>query len=230
MTSFHPTHVPFHAMHSTPPPRLAACPHVIAILALAWAGAAHAQTVYSGLQDIAIPTGMDGVFLDLNTGASSATEMTGWDINLFLGGYAIANSATFQPVRATTAQDALVLNLLPGTLVDGAGVYATGPAGSEGHLGNAAGQFQAGTEGYLGFQFDPGGGLGPYYGWMRVVLTADDAGGLIRDWAYRNDGQGLAVGVTTVVPEPSTWAMGAVFGTGAVATVLLRRRRQATPS
>jgi len=50
-----------------------------------------ANVIYSGVQDIPIPTDFAGVYLDPDTGA------TGWDINPFFGGVGIANSAAFQP-------------------------------------------------------------------------------------------------------------------------------------
>lgn len=161
------------------------------------------QVIYSGIQDIPIPADFDGVYLDLDTGTSSTTEIAGWEVNAFFGGYAIANSAAFQPVRLTTAVDSAVLNLAPGTPVGAGGTYATAEAGSEGHIGNAVGQFAGGSEGYLGFRFTPQGGGGPYYGWMRVVLTVDEPGGLIRDWAYDTTGGSLEV---AAVPEPGSVA------------------------
>ena len=173
---------------------------LMAGLLLASTPAAHAAVFYSGLQDIAIPTGLDGVYLDLDTGSTSASSLTGWDINLFYGGYAIANIPTFQPGRLTSAVDSVVLNLAAGTSAGpSAFSVATTFAGSEGHVGNGAGQFASGTEGYLGFLFTPDGGSDPYYGWMRVVLTPNTAGGLIRDWAYQTDGTPMTVGE---VPEP----------------------------
>jgi len=170
-----------------------------------------AQVFYSGLRDIPTPANFDGVYLDIDAGTSSTTEVSGWDVNAFYGGYAIANSATFQPARAAAAVDGLVLNLAPGTLVGPGNTYASAAAGSEGHIGAGAGQFVGGTEGYMGFQFNPQGGGGPLYGWMRVVLTVNQSGGWIKDWAYDTTGAPLAVGVTAV-PEPSTYGAFAALG------------------
>jgi hypothetical protein len=171
----------------------------------------HAAVVYSGLQDIAIPTDLDGVYLDLDTGTTSTSSFAGWDINPFYGGYAIANSPTFQPGRLTTAVDSVVVNLAAGTTTGPAAFsVALTYAGSEGHLGNGVGQFVPGTEGYLGFQFSPAGGSGPCFGWMRVLLTPNTTGGLIRDWAYQTDGTAMIVGSVSAVPEPEE--MGMVVG------------------
>ena len=58
--------------------------------------------------------------------------------------------------------------------------------------------------------FDPGAGAA-WYGFYPPF------------WS----GSGNATFSYTPVPEPGTWAMGIVFGTGAVVTVGMRRRRQA---
>jgi len=191
--------------HVGPLPTWAAV--VLGGLLLASSTSLHGQVLYSGIKDIVIPAGFDGVYLDLDTGTSSTSAMAGWDLNPFFGGYAIANSAAFQPVRVTAAADSMVLNLAPGTIVGMASMYATAEAGSEGHIGVGLGQFAAGSEGYVGFQFTPQGGAGPWYGWMRLVLTVNQSGGWIRDWAYDTTGTALAVGVTAV-PEPRSVAIG----------------------
>lgn len=199
----------------------------LASLILASVSTAHGQIVYSGIQDIAIPTDLDGVYLDLNTGTTSTSSFAGWDINPFYGGYAIANSPTFQPGRLTSAVDSQVLNLTSGALSGPSSFsVASTYAGSEGHLGYGAGQFVPGTEGYIGFQFDPGGGNGPYYGWMRVVLTANSAGGLIRDWAYQMDGTLITVGYTGSVPVPES-KDGPLVGVGLLGVLALAQIRRA---
>lgn len=204
-------------------PLLLAC-----VLGLA-AGPATAQVIiYSGIRNVSVPADFDGVYIDLDTGTTSTSELANWDINLFFGGYAIANSATFQPVRQGTTSDSLVLNLAPGTLIDASGPYASADAGSEGHIGTGAGQFQAGTEGYLGFKFEPTGGGGPYYGWMRMILTMGTAGAQVLDWAYDNTGAPIVVGITSV-PEPGPTAAVALGIAGAF-SVIRRHRGRRTPS
>ncbi len=152
---------------------------------------APAAIIYSGLQNIAIPTDFDGVYLDIDTGAFSTSTITGWDINPFFGGSAIGNSADFQPARLGTNNDDPILRLHYGDIVGGSLFYSTGEGGSGdpvSHLGSAYNQFDPGTEGYLGFKFTTNAAAGPYYGWMRVVLTNDTAGGLIKDWAWDDTG------------------------------------------
>ena len=167
-----------------------------------------AGLIYSNLQDISIPANFDGVYLNVETGAWNTNGMSpvaGWDINPFFGGSAIWNAPAFQPVRAGTTGTSAVLNLATGTAVNGSSVFSTavqGPGGqnvggpaygaSETHMGNGAGQFVSGSEGYLGFQLN-----GTNYGWMRVVFTDNAGGALIKEWAYDDSGAAIAVGNIT---------------------------------
>ena len=167
-------------------------------MTLCLARPANAATIYSNLQDIAIPTNFAGVYLDIDTGATSTSSFTGWDINPFFGGSAIGNSAAFQPVRIGASNLDRVLNLAPGTVISGSLTYSSGFGGSGNtgheHIGAGGDQFQVGTEGYLGFKFTTNANTGPLYGWMRVTLTNNAAGALIRDWGYDNAGGTIAVG------------------------------------
>lgn len=181
--------------------------------------------IYSGLQNIPIPTTFDGVYLDIDNGNTSTSTILGWDINPFFGGYGIANSASFQPVRASTSNMSAVLNLAAGTLVDSLLDYASGEAGSDSHMGAGATQFQSGADGYLGFKFFTNSNADPSYGWMRVGLTFNTAGAVIRDWAYDDTGAGLNVGSLLAVPEPgrAILILTGLAGTG------MRRRRHRIP-
>ena len=159
---------------------------------------ANAATIYSNLQDIAIPTNFAGVYLDIDTGATGTSAFTGWDINPIFGGTGIGNSAAFQPVRVGASNLDRVLNLASGTVISGSLTYSSGFGGSGNsgheHIGAGSDQFQVGTEGYLGFKFTTNSNTGPLYGWMRVTLTNNAAGALIRDWGYDNAGGTIAVG------------------------------------
>ena len=52
----------------------------------------------------------------------------------------------------------------------------------------------------MGFRFTTDGNAGPYYGWMRVVFTANTPGGVIKDWAYENNG--TAIQTANVLQAP----------------------------
>ncbi len=180
-------------MKMRPTPLLAA-----ALLTLLLARSASADTIYSNLQDIAIPTNFAGVYLDIETGATATSAFTGWDINPFFGGSAIGNSAAFQPVRIGTSNLDRVLNLAAGSVISGSLTYASGFGGSGNsgheHIGAGADQFPVGTEGYLGFQFTTNASSGPLFGWMRVTLTNNAPGAMIKDWGYDDAGGPIVVG------------------------------------
>ena len=173
--------------------------HLLPLAALALGLApARAALIYSGLKDLVIPTGLTGIYLDLDTGITGFDENappTGWDINPFFGGTGIANNTVFQPVRMGAGNEDAVRKLGAGSVVSGSAVFSSGFGGSgdvNQHLGAGANQFQAGTEGYLGFKFTTNAAADPYYGWMRLVLTGNLAGAQIKDWAYENSGVALA--------------------------------------
>jgi autotransporter-associated beta strand protein len=145
-------------------------------VAITLAAPAFGETIYSNLQDIAIPTDFTGVTLNLEGGT----------INPFFGGVGVANNDLLQPVRSGSGQLDTILNLSIGSVIDAGDVYATGYGGSQTHLGTT---FTAGQEGIIGFQLN-----GTDYGWMRVVFTGNEAGAVIKDWAYDDSGMPMVVG------------------------------------
>lgn len=198
---------------------------VTLVLALPAAG----DVIYSNLKDISIPANFAGVYLDVDTGNWNSdvnSPQAGWDINPFFGGSVLWNSPGFQPVRSGTGATDAVLNLATGTMVDGSSTFSTfvqGPGGqnpggagygsSESHLGGGAGQFVSGTEGYFGFRLSGGN-----YGWMRVVLTNNTGGALIKEWAY--DNSGAAIGVGNVRHSGSTVTVDSSTGSFTVSSAI----------
>ncbi len=188
-----------------------------------------ADIIYSNLKDISIPANFAGVYLDVDSGnwnTNALAPQSGWDINPFFGGSVLWNSPGFQPVRSGTGEMDAVLNLATGTLVNGSSTFSTfvqGPGGenpggpgygaSETHLGNGVGQFVSGTEGYFGFRMTGGN-----YGWMRVVLTNNTGGALIKEWAY--DNSGAAIGVGNVINNGSTVTMNSSTGPFTIASAI----------
>jgi hypothetical protein len=184
---------------------------------------ASAAVIYSGLQNIVITTGnFDGVYVDLqntnNATNHGVSPVTGWDLNMFMGGVGEYNQANLQPVRANSGDSfSLIQNLAFGTMINGSSTFASGIGGSDtDHIGFGAGKFEPGMPGYLGFRLTGPGG--PMYGWVRMTLTFDDPGAMIHDWAFDDSGASILAGM---VPEPSR-ALLMLLGT---AGMILRRRR-----
>jgi len=175
-------------------------------------GSLAADTLYSNLQNTAIPIDFTGLFVDVD-GAN------GWDVNPFFGGIGVANSPLFQPVRNGTGDLDRILNLSLGATVDINRLFATstntdpnantdgdpltsfgGPnyGGSQDHLANSAGNGKFVTiddplqQDYLGFRLN---GVG--YGWMRVFFTASGSP-VVKDWAYDTSGTGGSIVVGRV--------------------------------
>ena len=135
-------------------------------LLLASALPATADVIYSNLQDLAIPSTFDGIYLDVETGTNDTTGAIDWDLNFVYGGTDLYNSPNLQPVRQTDSDIGTLSNLSAGTTVNSSSTFDTNGSygASEDHMGST---FTAGTEGYIGFQLSTGN-----YGWMRVVLTS----------------------------------------------------------
>ena len=168
-------------------------------LLLGTVGSSPAEILFSGQQNIAIPTNFDGVYIkvDLSQPTYVVSSSGGWDLNPFFGGSGIANSLKFQPVRSGTGSEDTIIRLAATSVIDGNATFASGWGGSgaddeSGHLGGGALQFADGKAGYLGFQLDTGA-VSPLYGWMRVVLTAN-GNGVIQSWAYDNSGAAILAG------------------------------------
>lgn len=179
-----------------------------------------AAVIYSGVQNIPIPTTFDGIYLDIDTGATSTSVITGWDINPFFGGVGLGGSTDFQPARLSSSNMDTVVQFAINDLISDTLHYAAGENGSSDHLG-APGNFQDGVPGYLGFRFTKNNATGPFYGWMRLTLTGNTSGAFIHDWAWEDNGGAIYAGMMPVVPEPSRALL---LMLGLFAGALARRR------
>lgn len=173
-----------------------------------------AAIIYSGLESIAIPTNFDGVYLDIQTGVTSTSEFAGWDFNPFFGGVGVANGPEFQPARTGTGNGDPIVRYAVGDTIGGGLLYSTDYGGSDSHLGGGFGQFGIGQEGYLAFRLITNGGLSNYYGWVRVVFTANTGGAMIKDWAYEDSGSPI-VGGRVQQSTPSGGVQVTTFSPGA---------------
>lgn len=165
---------------------------------------ANGVVIYSGLQDIAIPTDFSGVYLNLDNGTTSSVEFVGWDVNPFFGGFGFGNSASFQPARTGAGNEDPILPLAFGRSVGGNLTFSIGQGGSGSHFGTGSNHFKIGHEAYLGFRFSTDGNAGPYYGWMRVIFTANLSGGILKDWAYETSGAPTQTGNVLQTPDGIT--------------------------
>lgn len=191
------------------------------MLCLAPADNARGTVVYSGVENVAIPATLDGVYLSLADGTVTGTYPANWStepwLNPFFGGVDVANSPLLLPIVTGTSQ---IVNLAPGTLIDDTGNYVAGESGSSTHVGPASDQFQIGTPGLIGFEFETATS-GPYlYGWARMTVNNEGPGTIV-DWAY-DDTPGTSIQAGEV-PEPSTMALGLL---GLCATLTRRARRR----
>ena len=149
---------------------------------LAFASAARAALVYSGVQNLPIPATLDGTYLRLTDGAVSGTFPASWAtapwLNPFFGGVDIANSPLLRPIITGTDQ---ILNLAVGTVISSASNFVAGESGSSTHVGAGAGQFALGTAGLLGFAFRPTAADPVSYGWLRLIVNNTGPGSIV-DW------------------------------------------------
>jgi hypothetical protein len=174
--------------------------------------------LYSGFQNITISNSFTSVYVDVDGFSSSSSQASGWDVDTFFGGEAFGNSAAFQPVRLTTANNSAIVSLTVGEQVDGFDTYANVAAGSSTHVGSALNQFASGTQGYLGFRLTDNNAAGPYYGWMRVNFSNTGGLGAILDWAYETSGESITVGT---IPEPTSYTL---LGLGSIFLACRRRK------
>ena len=184
--------------------------------ALLWSVvSAHAGVTYSGYQNIAVPQNLEGLYLNVTTGATSFSQPADWNssswINPFFGGVYTANSDLLRPVITGSDQ---ILNLGTGTLVSSASTFATGESGSTTHVGAGAGQFTLGTAGYMGFQFKTSPAGTTQYGWLNTTIS-NTGTGVIRDWGFEAEAGSIVVGrLEQSAPSGATQVMTLSPGTG----------------
>lgn len=196
---------------------------LLPLLLLLTCAASHGAVIYSGLQNIAITSTFDGIYLDIDNGTGSVTTspVTGWDVNPFFGGYGVSNSDAFQPVRSGIGNEDAILNLDTGDVIGDHLYFSTGEGGSFTHTGTGQDQFGLGLSGIMGFRFHLNNSAETFYGWMRVTFTANTTGGTIHEWAYDDTGSAIMAGSITPLPEPGRATLIMIGLAGA----MFRRRR-----
>ena len=174
---------------------------------------AEAAVVYSGPLNIAIPNTIDGLYINLVTGAATTPSSTpGYDLNPYVAG---GNWRNFGPSSDIGAAS-VISSLTAGTLIDASGAYIAQGSGT----GFAA---AFGTTAILGIRFVRESDSATLFGWVRLTLPgspAATAAGTLVDYAYEDTGAGINAGATTPAPTAGM----AVLALGGVG-MLARRRK-----
>lgn len=185
---------------------------------------AHSAVIYSGEQNLSVAQNLGGLYLNVFTGSTAASEPMDWAtapwINPFFGGVSIGGS---ELLRMATDGSSRALNQVVGAIIDSSDTFATGESGSATHAGPAGDQFALNAQGLLGFVMQTATGGPLRYGWMRIHIANSGPGSIV-DWAYDDTGAGIQAGFTgtMLVPEPSR----ALFLLMGLLAVVIRRRRK----
>ena len=198
---------------------------------LAAPSVAEAVVVTGPSSNLNIPSNIDGVYLNVVTGATgtSLAATPGFDVNpysatslnMFTSTSAGGNGTALGGLGAYVGTGTTYFNLAVGAVV--------GPAST---FGNAGVLTIAGTtplnlnssNNYVGFRFFNEATGAVNYGYMQISLsgTAQAQPRSIVSYFYENSG-----GSITVVPEPSTLALLGTMAAGAVGVRAWRRRKAA---
>ncbi len=177
-----------------------------------------ADIIYSGPVNIAVPDSIDGIYLDVVTGATASAGFATYDINPYSSPN--GNFNLWGPDAATWFNIAGQYIQPVGTIVDNTGAFGR-PGG-----GNISAQVALNSDqNYLGFEFvNEALGGQTQYGWIQFQFGATAGTRSIVGYAYENTGGGIAIGDIGAIPEPATFGLLAL---GAIGLTTLRRRRHA---
>jgi hypothetical protein len=188
-----------------------------ALMAIA-APAQAVVVVYAG-PPIPIVANIDGLYLNVVTGANDNGFVAGWDINLYNNDALSTVLSFWAPTGGGYVGAGTQVSVLaPGASVGPASTFLTTP-NIQGGYGSTS---FAGTTSYFGFRFVNESGGTTHYGWAQLDAGGD--GGFpasIIQYAYES----TANTAITVVPAPGTYAMMAL-GLAAMGGLVARRRKQ----
>ena len=184
---------------------------------------AHAVIVYSGPIDLVVPDNIDGLYLNVVTGATGTSGLStpGWDINPYS---AVPGQFNLWGATTTTwlSPSGLIGGPYPlaaGTLIDASGTF-TRPGGGT----NVGTQVTLGAPNLFGFRFTNEAGGTTHFGWLEVTFGATAGERSITGYAFESTpGFGIQAGV---VPEPATVAL-MLAGLAGVGAAARRARKSA---
>lgn len=189
---------------------------VLAIAALAGMAINANASIVTTNTSIVIPNNFDGIYINLVTGAASATEISGFDINPYGGSNGLlfywggdAGSVSAGVASSTTGP---YRDLAVGAVVSSASTFSQSANGTN----NEAAAFHTSGTHHLGLRFmnEATGALN--YGFLTLLTTGTSGfPATITGWSYENTGASIVVADApgAAVPEPST---GLMMGLGVV--------------
>ena len=179
-------------------------------------GTANATVVYSDVINLPIPATIDGVYMNVQTGAWSSTTTTpaGWDVNPYgtsttAVSLFAATGTGYMRNPGTTATAATRLDV--GTVV-GSSAFFYG--NSSATMGSGTGQWAANSSGYFGFKFTAADAA-THYGWMQLSIGANAGTRTIVRYAWED-----VANTSLTVPAPGAVALLGLAG-------FAKRRRRA---
>jgi len=207
--------------------RLAACAAcAVATGASMAVTTADASIIYSGVVSIPVPNDIDGVYLNVVTGAfAGQPPPTGWDVNPYsaVAGQFNLWGASTQTWFSTSGLITGPYNLTFGTVIGGPASNFFRPGGGT-DIGPQMNLNSSNN--YLGFQFtNEANGNQIHFGWMQLQFGATAGDRTIIGYAYDDVAQ-TSIGAG-VVPEPSTFALLGVMAAGALGVREWRKRKAA---
>ena len=189
----------------------------VAAVAAAAATSAHADIVHSGTVNHNIAASLNGLYINVVTGAINAGgggggTVAGWDLNF----WSSTGFGMFSPGLpgggAYVVNAGVGVNMSFGDTIDGSDTFGTGSSltVSQWNLNS--------DENLVGFRFHNEDTAAVHYGWARIGFGASITDRWLVEYAYESEaGVGIGAGI---VPAPSAMAL---LGLGGL--VAGRRRR-----